>query len=348
MTIGIYNTADLLEVQRVQQGIQSYWLKFFPRVVQSDREEIMFDQVTDGTKELAPFVAPNVQGRVMRERGYATKMFKPAYVKPKHVVDPSRAIPRMAGEAIGGSLSMAQRFDAIVAENMRIERIVIENRWEWMAACAVIDGEVTVSGEDYPTMTVNFGRDNSLTKTLLGDARWGESDANPIKDIEDMRRKVHELSSTTIGTLTFGLDAWDLFTQDERVMKLLDSRYRGSETEYNRAIADGLPYEYRGRISGQNGMGSLDLWTYSETYRDEEGNLQNILDPKAVVGTGSGLEGVRCFGAIRDRRASLQPLAMFPKMWDEEDPSVTYTMTQSAPLMVPVQPNASFKLIVAS
>lgn len=346
MSFEIYSTADLLEVLRRQRGIQPYWLSFFPRVVTSDREEIIFDQVTDGTRELAPFVAPNVQGRVIRNRGYTTKTFKPAYVKPKHVVDPSQAIPRMAGEALGGSLTMAQRYDARVAENLRIERQMIENRWEWMAAQAVINGSVVVKGQDYPTVTVDFGRDASLTHTLTGTAKWDQSTANPLRDIEDLRRGVHDLSSSTISRLTFGLNAWDLFTQNDAVMKLLDTRYRGSESEYNRAISDGQPMEYRGRISGQNGMGTLELWTYSQKYRDDDGSLKEFLDPDLVVGSGSGLDGVRCFGAIQDKRAGLSPLAMFPKMWDSEDPAVTYTMTQSAPLMVPVEPNASFSLRV--
>lgn len=346
MDFELYNTADLLEVLRRQRSIQPYWLSFFPRVVTSDREEIVFDQVTDGTRELAPFVAPNVQGRVIRNRGYTTKTFKPAYVKPKHVVDPSQAIPRMAGESLGGSLTMQQRYDARVAENLRIERQMIENRWEWMAARAVIDGRVTVAGEDYPTVTVDFGRDPSLTTTLTGGAAWDQTTANPLRDIEDLRRQVHELSSSTISRLTFGLEAWDLFTQNDAVIKLLDTRYRGSDTEFNRAISDGQPMEYRGRISGQNGMGSLELWTYSQKYRDEDGTLQDFLDPDQVVGSGGGLDGVRCFGAIHDKRAGLQPLSMFPKMWDSEDPAVTYTMTQSAPLMVPVEPNASFTLRV--
>lgn len=344
----IYSTADLLDVIRVQQGITPYWLNLFPRVVRSDREEILFDQVTDGTKELAPFVAPNVQGRVLRERGYSTKTFRPAYVKPKHVVDPSRAIPRMAGEAIGGELSAQQRYDAIVAENMRIERIQIENRWEWMAARAVIDGEVTVVGEDYPSVTVNFGRDSSLTGVLLSTARWGQSDADPLGDIEDYRRKVHKLTGTTITRLTFGLDAWALFTANQEVRELLNSSYRGSDTEFNRAVSEGTPYEYRGILSGQRGMGRLELYTYAENFVDENGDSQEILNSLDVVGTGAGLQGVRCFGAIKDKRSGLRALEMFPKMWDVEDPSVTYTMTQSAPLMVPAQPNASFKLTVAS
>jgi len=342
----IYSTLDLLDVLRKQESIPQYWLGFFPRVLTSDKEEILFEQVTDGTRELAPFVAPNVQGRVLRDRGYTTKTFKPAYVKPKHVVDPSRAIPRMAGEALGGDLTLAQRWDAIVAENMRLERIMIENRWEWMAARAVIDGAVVVTGEDYPTVTVDFGRDPSLMGTLLDTARWGEADAKPLKDIELYRRRVHDLASTTITRLTFGLEAWDAFTSHEEVRDLLDTRYRGSDTDFNRAISDGSPHEYRGRISGQNGMGTLELYTYSQKYREEDGSLQEFLDQNAVVGSGSGLQGVRCFGAIKDKRAGLRALPMFPKMWDVEDPSVTYTMTQSAPLMVPAEPNASFTLRV--
>lgn len=348
MSFEIYNTADLMEVQRRQRSIQPYWLSFFPRMITSDREEILFDQVTDGTRQLAPFVAPNVQGRVMRNRGYTTKTFKPAYVKPKHVVDPSMAIPRMAGESLGGSLTMEQRYDARVAENLRIERQMIENTWEWMAARAVIDGMVTVVGDDYPEVTVDFGRDPSLQVTLAGTARWDQSGAQPLKDIEDLRRRVHELSSSTISRLTFGLDAWEVFSNNQKVRDLLDKNYRGSETTYNTAVPEGTPMEFRGRISGENGMGSLELWTYSQKYRDHQGQLQDFLDPRAVVGSGAGLDGVRCFGAIHDKRAGLRPLAMFPKMWDSDDPAVTYTMTQSAPLMVPVEPNASFTIITTT
>jgi len=349
MAFEIYNTVDLIEVIRLQRGIDPYWLSYYPRVITSDREEILFDMVTEGTRQLAPFVAPNVQGRVLREQGYSTKSFKPAYVKPKHVVDPSRAIPRMAGEALGGQLSQAERYDAIIAENMRIERVAIENRWEWMAAQAIINASVTVAGDDYPSVTIDFGRDASLTETLATGAKWISTNTgvNPLKDIEDKRRQVNRLANTTVTRLTFGLDAWDAFTSFTNVRDLLDTRYRGSETVYNTSIPDGVPYEFRGVLAGQNGIGKLELYTYSAQYEDSAtGSLVDMMPSNAVVGTGPGINGARCFGAIRDRRAGLVAMSMFPKMWDEEDPSVTYTMTQSAPLMVPATPNGSFVMYV--
>jgi hypothetical protein len=342
----IYSTEELIGVIYAQEPLVPYWLNFFPGEMTFEREQIDFDMVGDD-RRLAPFVAPNVQGKVMRDKGYTTKSFKPAYVKPKHVVDPSRAIKRRAGEPLLGTLSLQDRFDAVVAENLMWERKAIERRLEWMAAQAVIHGAVTVVGDDYPAVTVDFGRDPSLTIALAGAAKWVSTNTgvNPLKDLEDARRQVHRLAKSGVTRLTFGLDAWDAFTSFDTVRELLHNTYRGSDTEFNRAVSDGSPQEYRGFISGQNGMGRLELWTYDDEYEEENGTMVPFLDSGTVVGTGPGLQGVQCFGAIRDR-AALRAMRMFPKMYEENDPSTVYTLTQSAPLVVPAQPNACFAMKV--
>lgn len=88
--------------------------------------------------------------------------------------------------------------------------------------------------------------------------------------------------------------------------------------------------------------GALRLWTYSNTYKDEAMTEQQFLNADYVVGYGAAVEGFKMYGAIMDKGAMLRPLARFPKMWDQEDPSATFVMTQSAPLMVPVEPNNTF------
>lgn len=349
MDYTIYDTVTLLGVLTQQDTFTPFWLDFFPNQIQSATDTIMFDQLPKD-RRLAPFVAPNVQGRVMRERGYTTKAFKPGYLKPKHVVDPSRAIPRRAGEALNGSLTPMQRFDAVVADNMRIEREAIERRWEWMAARAVIDGKVTLEGDGYPLVTVDFGRDPSLTGVLTGANLWDATTSDPVGDINHYRRLVQWLSGTSISRLVFGPDAWRAFSENAKVQALLNAFNRGSNTDYNTASQEGVPFEYMGQLSGSNGMGSLTLWQYSDTYEAEDGSGQLVpfLDSGTVCGFGQGVGGFRMFGAIMDRGAQMQSLSMFPKMWDQDDPSVTYTMTQSAPLMVPTNPNASFTLKVTA
>lgn len=343
----IFDTLTLAGVRQVQQVLPQYWLDLlYPQTMTFDSEQIFFDQVKT-RRRMAPFVAPNVQGKVQKTQGFNTVTFKPAYVKPKSVINPEQTIKRLAGEAPLGTLSREQRFDIVVANAVKEHQDQIRRRWEWMAARAAIDSSVTVSGENYPTVTVDFQRDASLSAILVGTAKWDAvATATPLDDLEDMRRKVNKLAKSSITRLTFGLDAWAAFTKNQAVRDLLDNTKRGSQTEFNRAIAEGTPEEYRGSIEGQNGMGKLELWTYDDSYEDDNGAEQPFMDSGTVVGTGPGFAGVRCFGAIQDISAGLAALEIFQKMYDEQDPSVRYLLSQSAPLMIPGEPNASFKLKV--
>lgn len=350
--LGEYDTATLLEVLYAPENapeLNGFWLQFFDRTVNSTTQEIRFDSEDLNEYRLAPFVSPNVQGRVMRSKGFATTSFRPAYVKPKHVVDPARSIPRRAGERYGGALTLAERFDAIVADNLRRERLMIENRWDWMAARAMIDSSVTVVGEDYPAKTVDFGRDPSLSAVLAGAAQWSQPTATPMKDLQQMRQRGFALSKAPVNRLIFGLDAWSAFADPshEDVQKLLDGLRRGSQSDFNASgLLTGSAFEFQGTIAGSQGAGRLDLYTYNDLYEDATGAMLPMMDQGTVVGIGAVTTGIRCFGAILDKRAGLQALDIFPKQWDEEDPSVSYTMSQSAPLMVPLRPNNTFKIKV--
>lgn len=351
MAFDLYGTAEMLDVLRVTPLESAYWLdNFFGAARQFDTEEIMFDKLK-GSRKLAPFVSPVVQGRVMRTRGYSTHSFAPAYVKPKHIVDPNRQFTRRPGEVPGmGSATPASRWDAAVAENLAEERESIHRRENWMAAMAVIYGRVTVTGEDYPTQVVDFNRNPGLTRVLTGTARWGESAADPLKDIQELRTLSFTESGSPITRLTMGISAFDLFFEDTKVQALLKTELgaipRTSDSVMSALGTPGMPYEYRGVLQGANGQGRLEVYTYNEQYEDEDDVTQSIMNEYSVVGTGNALRGTRCYGAIRDKRAGLQPLPLFPKMWDQEDPSLTYTMTQSALLPVPVNIDNSFHIVV--
>lgn len=347
MAIELYDNLTLAGVIRLQPAPSNYWLQNYTSQINFETEEIIWDMVAPD-RRLAPFVAPNVQGKVIARRGYTTKSFRPAYMKPKFEVDPSQVLKRLAGEQpVVGGLSIQQRWDAAIAECGRLGKEQIQRRWEWMAARATIDGAVTVSGENYQPVTVSFGRDSSLNVTLTGGARWDQAGSDPIADLSDIRLQVQRLAFVGISRLTFGLDAWAAFSSNTKVQALLNAFNRGSATDYNTAVPEGTPFEYRGTLQGSGGVGKLELWTYNDQYEDETGTLQNFLDPRYVVGTGPGLQGVRCFGAIKDK-GSLAAVDMFWKMYDEQDPSVTYLLGQSAPLMVPAQPNGSFRMQVIS
>lgn len=343
----MWGTVETISIQNDtrQAPPDGFWLRFYNRIVTSTAETIMFDQLPVRDRRLAPFVAPNVQGRIMRQRGRPMASFKPAYLKPKHSITPDRAIARRPGEPLLGNLTPEQRFNAIIADCLRDEREMVERRWDWMAAQATIYGYVDVYGEDYPKVRVDFNRDPTLTIILAGGALWSASTSDPMADINLARTRAFKLGGSSVNTLVFGTTAWTNFTTQVDISKLMDKNNGGSQSTLNTTgLQSGEPFEYQGRIRGPNGGGFVDLYTYSNEYEDENGDVQQFMDARDVVGIGGNFQGVRAFGAILDKR-SLQAIPMFPKVWDaSEDPSGTFTMTQSAPLMVPGNPNNSFRI----
>lgn len=338
MSYTIYTTHDLLQMVRVFRDPSQFWLQnFFPNQINFQTRFIDFDLV-DESQRLAPFVAPTSQGKVISKEGYTTKRFAPAYLKPKGVVDPSQIIDRRAGEAYTGELSLSQRRDAVVADMVRKYTNQIYRRWNWMAAQATLYASVTVSGENYPTVVIDFGRHADLTSVKTGTAAWTNAASTPIKNINDMNKRMRELSGWNSSGVIMGSSAWDAFSTHASITNLLETR-RGSTSVAEVGPGDGSPYEFKGKF------GSTNVWVYSEIYEDDTGASTPFMDPRDVVSVASqGFQGTRCFGAIMDKRAGYQALDIFSKMYEQEDPSVEFLLMQSAPLMVPKNPNASYRI----
>lgn len=347
--------ADLFDLVRMTSLVTrtrvapSYWLdQFFQSQINFETEWIMFDKVYNDDRRLAPFVVPNVAGRPQSLDGFDTYRFKPAYSKIKDVVDYTMHMDRVPGEALGGTLTIEQRRNAVKIELIRRQKIKHRNTQNWLAARAIIDGKVIIESDDYPRTLVDFRRDPSLTVTLTGAAKWDQSTANPLQDLRDSRINANELSGARIRRWTFGANAWDLFCQRVDLREMMNKNYDGTKVRMT-LIDEGYPdsVEYMGQISGIDGQGAIDIYVDTTRFVDKDGNTQFHLDQNKVVGVSDMVQGVRCFGAIMDSKAGFQPLEIFMKNWEIEDPSHEYIMSQSAPLMVPKEPNATVSITVA-
>jgi hypothetical protein len=133
---------------------------FFGQEQTEDSEEIHFD-IDKSKPRLTPFVSPLVAGKVVNDEGYVTKSFKPAYAKDKRRFDPSRPLKRSIGEKIGGTLSPQQRLEANLNRTLTKQLENLTRREEVMAAEALRTGKITVAGEDYPTVAVDYLTDKT-------------------------------------------------------------------------------------------------------------------------------------------------------------------------------------------
>lgn len=311
--------------------------RYFGAIQTEQSEEIHFD-VMDKTRSLAPFVSPVVAGQIVNAKGYSTNTFKPAYIKDKRVFDANRPMKRVAGESLTGSLNPANRMRIILANEVvdQVERI--QRRLEVMAAEALRTGALTITGDNYPTANVSFGRANNLTVTLEGGARWGQTGVKPLDSLQDWAQLILQKSGAMPTDVIMSIDTWKVFREDTQVQKRLDL-YRG-----NSSMTQSAQVEEGGVFMGV--IDSFNIYVYSGWYVNDSGVETAILPAGTVILTGTQLQGVQAFGAIRDEAAGFQALPYYPKSWVEEDPSARILLMQSAPLIVPTRVNASLAATV--
>ncbi|MBU6954532.1 major capsid protein [Hahella sp. HN01] len=332
-----YETSTLLSVmQEMDRNIPFLLSLFFTEEIMFDTDEIDFDAIDEDVR-IAPFVSPLVAGQVMKERGSTLKKFKAAYIKPKTPVLPNRPLKRRAGEPIGGTLTPAQRMNAIRADILNSQMDSIDRRMEWMAASALRTGQIIVSGEKYPTSVVDFGRDPNLTVDVSGGAAaWDQSTSTPKEDLEDIFALMKAPCNYVIG----GRGAINAFMKHADIKELIETR-RGSSTQLETAPTVNLA-DYKGRL----GSAGPEVWSYQGYYTDEGGAQQLYIPDDEVILVSMAVEGVQAFGAILDGEAGYMPARYFPKNWAEKDPPLEYLMTQSSPLTVPKRINGTAKIKV--
>jgi len=347
----IYDSRTLLGVFADDVHMQppsSYWLdNFFQQQIEFTTEEIDFGRISD-VRKLAPLVVPTAQGKPIYSAAERRTVVKPAYVKPKDPVTATRMIRRAAGIGDLGRqqpLSPKQRYDAIVADIQRQHRYAIERRWEWMAANAILYGLNTLEDEAYPLTIVDFGRDPAHSVVLGAGARFGDAGVSILKTLQGFIQMVRNAKfGGVVNRLTIGSKVWDVMQEDEELREFMNVQFKSNAgVNLNLGLKEGLEVEYAGKLSN-----NLDVYIYSDYYQNADGTVVPFMDPRDIVLTSPSVRGVRCFGAIQDIGAQLQAMPVFSKMWNEQDPSATFIMNQSAPLMVPVNPNATLRARVVA
>lgn len=347
--VSLYDTQTLIGVMRNLSPPTTYWLDLcYPNEIHFETEYVDFEQLSD-VRRVAPFVMPLALGRPIYSEGSRVTRLKPAYIKPKDPVSPGRVLKKRPGTLadIGANQSPNQIYNSIISDILRAHQDAIWRRWEWLACRAAVDGSVLISGEAYPARLINFGRDSDLTGTLSSGAVWGPSNTvgplDTVTGIQQLMRR--SLFGGAMNRITMTPDAYELFRQSPSIVDLLKfglSNFAGGLNP-SLGVLNGGAVESVGSIG--NG---LPIYVYNDYYQDSTGAQVNYLDDLTAVFTGPNVQGYRCFGAILDPNAQFQALPIFPRMFTENDPPLTFVMTQSAPLMVPLNPNNTAKLTVAS
>lgn len=367
MTISAYSTQfmaqtvlSLRSANRSSFMLDTFFGLFVPP---TGAAEVAFD-VEDDALGIAPFVSPLVGGKMLPQLGYQTKYFKPAYVKPKTPVNPTQVLARVMGEALGGSLSPAQREQVVVARVLDDHVGRISRRLELMAIDALVDGITTVTGEGYDAVAVNFGRASGHSVTLAEGSQWDDSGISPVDDLDARLATVAAATGIQPDIVVMDNLAWKLYSADPKLEKRRDLNLAilpGAETRIAPGASTGnVPGTAKLRASLDGG--AVKIYTYQQQYKHPtSGTITNMIpDYSVFIGCSDvRCQGTRYFGTILDPEldygsgaltdpATGMPIEMAPKTWTEKDPAGRIIMTQCAPLPALTRPNATMYLLVKS
>lgn len=328
------DTKTMLGMREHLPKFEAFFLsRFFRRVALFDTKTVEFDKVRKGVK-MAAFVSPIVAGRPNTQAGVTTVSFTPAYVKPTDIVDPGQMVVRMAGETTEQPLSPSERRDLTIMNLLADHEDAITAREEWMAVQAVMTGTVTVSGEDYPTMLVDYGRTAANNVDVAGGSEWDAVNIatyDPSADIEDWAGR----SRVVCDTIIFAPDVWPYFASFASVKSKLDiTRSSKSELELGPQLAKVV--QFKGYF------GEYACYVYKGKYENSSGTEVNFMPAGTILMCPGFNDDVMCYGAIQDAKALSEGISAarrYAKNWISEDPALDKVQTQSAPIPCTLQPD---------
>lgn len=332
----------------------NFWLDtFFKERHYSEETDgsIKFAKLPEADRFMAPFVEPTHLGvPVLNLKGETAESFKPGYIKLLDAVRPEDASnPQPFEIRMQRKMTAPERFDLRVMEIMKQHVRKIRMREAWMAARTMIDGKQTISyhkdqGAPHSEVTIDFGRDASLTIVKSADY-WSTAATKILDDVEDWGNLMSGLPrGGAPTTLVLGRNVLKPFRNNTQVREELASPSvrRGTAVDIPTGILFQPTVQDPIRYVGTLGNG-IEVWCYSDKVQDANGDYVDLFDPDSVALIAPGNEGVRCYGLIQDVAAFRQGVALssdiFQKMYENENPSALYLLSQCAPLMVPLYPN---------
>ena len=354
----IFTPVELLGAFKEDSKLELFWMPmaFTDAPIFSDDKEIEFSKIST-LRRIAPFVRPDADGVPIYNNRETVERIKPAYIKMEDAVKASEFTGRRevgAGElgaaGQGKALTPQERWLFRIAEITKQHEDAKMIRLEVMCFQALADGIVRVEYDDTGTINnVNFGRDPAHDITLLPGQLWTDPGVNPLNDLTAWRRIMHRPTGPAavnrfkgrFTMLVMGVDAAEAFRQNEQVREELDvdiANFRG-KTIVNAQVLEATDIELIGVLNS-----GVEVYAYNEYFEDENGDIVNIMDPRDVVALNPRMvKGQIAYGTIESFAADLQSMSMFPNMYSSKDGRDIFLCHESAPMVFPINPNATLR-----
>jgi hypothetical protein len=336
--MNLYETTTLLKAVENFKPVNTFLRDcFFP---QGNNETLLTKtaliDVKRGKRRIAPFVAPKVGGVTINRDGFKTYEITTPLIAPQRNISSNDVEARSLGESIISTKTPDQRQYGILAKDLSELDESITRREELMVSDLLFNNKIEIkayidtNGDRTQDSVVTFGDKTEDKVTKL----WSAADADILKDLRDLRRKIMQESGVNPNIVVMGAKVFDALVDNEKFLKLLDIR--------NLQIANIAPQfrnndavTYVGRLTALG----IDIYTYDEWYMDDEGKDQPMVPEDKILIGARNLGGFK-YGAITQMEQRADDFKTYaatrvPKYWSNHESNQRMIRLSSRPLPVP-------------
>lgn len=300
MPFNIFDTHHLLMAVEQLTPAPSFLLnRYFPTNVATDvfATDDVLAEYKDGSKKLAPFVAPRKGGVTMLRNGYTMERYTPPFVAPRRALSIDDLNKRGFGEALYSQLTPAQRQQVLLMKDASELGDFITRREEAMAAEVMLTGgcimkHIADDATKGDEMEIRFYDGEANPSSYTPSTKWDEADADIIGDLDQMIQMLTK-KGLRASELVCSPDVADAITGNAKIQKLLDIRnYHVGEVnpvELPAGAAIVAKLNVRGRI--------ISIISYDETYTDDAGN-DHLFIPSGKCVMTAPAAGRTLYGAV--------------------------------------------------
>lgn len=342
MALDIFSTHTLLMgIEQITPPKTFLRDRYFPTNEATDifaTNEVLIEY-KDGSKKLAPFVAPRKGGVTIARQGYKMDRFRPPFIAPRRVLTIDDLSKRGFGEAFLTTLTPEARQAAMLMRDMQELTELIIRREEAMAAETLINNKCVLfeiaddlkKGEE---KEIVFYEGSSNPATYTPSTKWNASGAKIIDDIYAMAKELKK-RGLAVADLIVAPDVAALIINDDTIQKMLDIRNYDLGGVQPAELPNGAT-----KIARLNVYGAMiDVISYDETYEADDGTIKQYIPAGYVVLTAPNA-GRTLYGAVSqveqaDGAVHTYKGRRIPKYYSDAQDDIRTITLKSCPLLIP-------------
>ena len=282
MAVDYRDTSELiLTVESMKQPASFLVDTFFPNHLPVSLSKTVEIEYRSRGRVLAPYVSEGASGVNIVRSGTQIASFRPPMVAPKRIVSIEDVEQRDFGEQRVASKSAQERWSAIQARDLDDLMSSIMNRKNQMASEILTTGKVTCRGYADDMQLAELTQIDFQWQGLKHPTtNWDETNADPYSDLEKMSEYIREMEGTIPTVAVVGKTAAKNLLNNKKIKEWLAIPSRDNFALMSLQPRLESPQIMRvGMIQSLN----LEIYTYSETYKDENGSTQQFFPENGVL-----------------------------------------------------------------